>query len=47
MRGQFVRKLNGVNVDLNGQPDSIDYDDDDDEEDEEEHVGRDPSPLNA
>ncbi|KAK4395965.1 Two-component response regulator-like APRR1 [Sesamum angolense] len=32
LRGQFVRKVNGVNVDLNGQPASAD----DDEEDEED-----------
>ncbi|XP_010523059.1 PREDICTED: two-component response regulator-like APRR1 [Tarenaya hassleriana] len=43
VRGQFVRKVNGVNVDLNGQPDSAEYedddgDDDDDDDDEEDHV---------
>ena len=31
VRGQFVRKVNGVNVDLNGQPASADYDEEDDE----------------
>ncbi|RDX80134.1 Two-component response regulator-like APRR1, partial [Mucuna pruriens] len=46
VRGQFVRKLNGVNVDLNGQPASTDYDEDDDEE-EDNHVARDSSPENA
>ncbi|XP_004508721.1 two-component response regulator-like APRR1 isoform X2 [Cicer arietinum] len=34
VRGQFVRKMNGINVDLNGQPASTDYDDDDEEEEE-------------
>ncbi|KAI9117167.1 hypothetical protein K1719_011333 [Acacia pycnantha] len=43
VRGQFVRKLNGVNVDLNGQPASTDYDEDD-EEDEEDNAARDSSP---
>ncbi|KAJ4900317.1 Two-component response regulator-like APRR1 [Raphanus sativus] len=45
VKGQFVRKMNGVNVDLNGQPepDSADYDDED-EEDEEEEENRDSSP---
>ncbi|CAN8252008.1 unnamed protein product [Cochlearia groenlandica] len=43
VKGQFVRKLNGVNVDLNGQPDAADYDDEEEEvEDEEEN--RDSSP---
>lgn len=46
VRGQFVRKLNGVNVDLNGQPASTDYDEDD-EEDEEDHAARDSSPDDA
>ncbi|XP_060205051.1 two-component response regulator-like APRR1 [Lycium barbarum] len=36
VRGQFVRKVNGVNVDLNGHPASADYDDDEEEEDEEQ-----------
>ncbi|XP_065877762.1 two-component response regulator-like APRR1 [Euphorbia lathyris] len=44
VRGQFVRKLNGINVDLNGQPANTDYDDDDFEEDDDEHVSRDSSP---
>ncbi|CDP17743.1 unnamed protein product [Coffea canephora] len=35
VRGQFVRKINGVTVDLNGQPASAD-DEDDEEEDEDE-----------
>ncbi|XP_027330125.1 two-component response regulator-like APRR1 [Abrus precatorius] len=43
VRGQFVRKLNGANVDLNGQPASIDYDEDD-EEDDDEQGARDSSP---
>ncbi|CAN4086312.1 unnamed protein product [Withania somnifera] len=34
VRGQFVRKVNGVNVDLNGHPASADYGDDDEEEDQ-------------
>ncbi|KAK9926047.1 hypothetical protein M0R45_023301 [Rubus argutus] len=34
VRGQFVRKVNGVDVDLNGQPTSLD-DDEDDKDDEE------------
>ncbi|XP_050224778.1 two-component response regulator-like APRR1 [Mercurialis annua] len=42
VRGQFVRKVNGVNVDLNGQPDPNDYDEDE-EEDEEELASRDSS----
>ncbi|KAL5064828.1 hypothetical protein RYX36_026565 [Vicia faba] len=46
VRGQFVRKLNGINVDLNGQPASTDYDNDDDEEEENNGV-RDSSPKNA
>lgn len=37
VRGQFVRKVNGVNVDLNGHPASVDSDEDD-EEDEEKHA---------
>ncbi|KAI3762649.1 hypothetical protein L1987_53088 [Smallanthus sonchifolius] len=38
VRGQFVRKINGINVDLNGQPTSTDLDeeDEDDDEDDEE-----------
>ncbi|KAL5077906.1 hypothetical protein RYX36_016890 [Vicia faba] len=32
VRGQFVRKLNGANVDLNGQPPSIEFDEDDQED---------------
>ncbi|KAL9326394.1 hypothetical protein ACSQ67_007039 [Phaseolus vulgaris] len=47
VRGQFVRKLNGVNVDLNGQPTSTDYDEEDDEEEEDSHVARDFSPEDA
>lgn len=36
VRGQFVRKINGISVDLNGQPadDEDDEDEDDDEEDQ-------------
>ncbi|KAI3463937.1 hypothetical protein Pfo_020600 [Paulownia fortunei] len=37
LRGQFVRKVNGVNVDLNGQPASAE----DDEEEEEEYAEED------
>ncbi|KAG5027971.1 hypothetical protein JHK87_011485 [Glycine soja] len=46
VRGQFVRKLNGINVDLNGQPASTDYDEDDEEE-EDNHGARDSSPEDA
>lgn len=46
VRGQFVRKLNGANVDLNGQPASMDYDDDE-EDDEDEQGARDSSPEDA
>lgn len=46
VRGQFVRKLNGINVDLNGQPASTDYDDEDEEE-EENNDTRDSSPKDA
>lgn len=35
VRGQFVRKKNGINVDLNGQPTSGDFDDDEEEDEEE------------
>lgn len=34
VRGQFVRKVNGVDVDLNGQPASADYDDEEEEEED-------------
>ncbi|KAF5796833.1 putative response regulator and transcription factor RR-A-type family [Helianthus annuus] len=34
VRGQFVRKVNGIDVDLNGHPVSTDFDDDDDEDEE-------------
>ncbi|OIT29753.1 PREDICTED: two-component response regulator-like APRR1 [Nicotiana attenuata] len=45
VRGQFVRKVNGVNVDLNGHPASADYDDEEEEEeDEEEQTGNFDSP---
>ncbi|KAM1026214.1 hypothetical protein ACFX13_039887 [Malus domestica] len=43
VRGQFVRKLNGVNVDLNGEPASVE-DDEEDERDDEELASRDSSP---
>ncbi|CAI9266803.1 unnamed protein product [Lactuca saligna] len=49
VRGQFVRKINGINVDLNGQPTSTDFDDEDDDndiDDEEDEEGRDSSPEN-
>lgn len=36
VKGQFVRKLYGLNVDLNGQPTSADFDDDEEDEDEDE-----------
>ncbi|KAJ8753329.1 hypothetical protein K2173_019728 [Erythroxylum novogranatense] len=35
VRGQFVRKLNGVNVDLNGQPTHTDYEDDEEGDEDE------------
>ncbi|XVE56892.1 hypothetical protein DITRI_Ditri04bG0046900 [Diplodiscus trichospermus] len=41
VRGQFVRKANGITVDLNGQPVSADYDED---EEDEEQASRDSSP---
>ncbi|KAI4335965.1 hypothetical protein L6164_014554 [Bauhinia variegata] len=40
VRGQFVGKFNGVNVDLHGQPASLDYDEDD-------QAARDSSPEDA
>jgi pseudo-response regulator 1 len=40
-----VRKLNGINVDLNGQPASTDYDNDDEEE--ESNGVRDSSPKDT
>ncbi|CAI9112057.1 OLC1v1012431C3 [Oldenlandia corymbosa var. corymbosa] len=36
VRGQFVRKINGISVDLNGQPASADDEDDEDEDEDEE-----------
>lgn len=45
VRGQFVRKVNGVNVDLNGQPTSTDYDDEEDDDDE--LASRDSSPQDG
>ncbi|KAB2633552.1 two-component response regulator-like APRR1 [Pyrus ussuriensis x Pyrus communis] len=44
VRGQFVRKLNGVNVDLNGEPASVEDDEEEDERDDEELASRDSSP---
>ncbi|KAM1398048.1 hypothetical protein ACFX2I_015556 [Malus domestica] len=45
VRGQFVGKLNGVNVDLNGEPASVEDDEEeDDEKDDEELASRDSSP---
>lgn len=38
LRGQFVRKVNGMNVDLNGQPASAGNDDVEEEEEEEEQI---------
>lgn len=46
VRGQFVSKLNGVNMDLNGKPPSIEYDEDN-EEDEDDQGARDSSLANA
>ncbi|KAL2340742.1 hypothetical protein Fmac_008682 [Flemingia macrophylla] len=46
VRGQFVRKMNGANVDLNGQPALIEYDEEDDE-DEDDQGARDSSPEDA
>ncbi|KAK6920915.1 CCT domain [Dillenia turbinata] len=43
VRGQFVRKVNGVNVDLNGCPSSVDLDEDEDDDDEDD-ASRDSSP---
>ncbi|XP_076954019.1 two-component response regulator-like APRR1 [Bidens hawaiensis] len=34
VRGQFVRKVNGIDVDLNGHPVSTDFDDEDDDEED-------------
>ncbi|XP_074277537.1 two-component response regulator-like APRR1 [Silene latifolia] len=42
VRGQFVRKVNGVTFDLNGDPSSVDLDDED--EDEDGPTSRDLSP---
>ncbi|GAB4845429.1 Tor complex Tor2 interacting protein 1 [Ancistrocladus abbreviatus] len=42
LRGQFVRKVNGVMVDLNGEPSSADLEEYD--EDDENHLSRDSSP---
>lgn len=36
VKGQFVRKMNGLNVDLNGQPTSTDFDDEEDEDEDED-----------
>ncbi|KAK4427888.1 Two-component response regulator-like APRR1 [Sesamum alatum] len=45
LRGQFVRKVNGVNVDLNGQPTSAEEDEDEEEyEEEDETANMDFSP---
>lgn len=46
VRGQFVRKVNGVNVDLNGLPASADedYDEEDDEDDDSQVANMDSSP---
>ncbi|KAL5722952.1 Tor complex Tor2 interacting protein 1 [Ranunculus cassubicifolius] len=38
VRGQFVRRMNGVDVDLNGQPISVGDSDEDGEEEEEEEL---------
>ncbi|KAM6569539.1 hypothetical protein CsatB_017524 [Cannabis sativa] len=42
VRGQFVRKVNGVNVDLNGQPGAAEYEED--EEDDEPLASMDSTP---
>ncbi|KAK2655497.1 hypothetical protein Ddye_008549 [Dipteronia dyeriana] len=42
VRGQFVRKVNGVNMDLNGKPAAVDYDEDEDEEEEQASRGSSP-----
>lgn len=34
VKGQFVRKVNGIDVDLNGQPTSTDFDDEDEDDEE-------------
>ncbi|MTV29362.1 CCT domain-containing protein, partial [Nitriliruptoraceae bacterium ZYF776] len=34
VKGQFVRKVNGIDVDLNGQPTGTEFDDEDEEEEE-------------
>ncbi|KAI7740987.1 hypothetical protein M8C21_026328 [Ambrosia artemisiifolia] len=42
VKGQFVRKINGINVDLNGQPTSTDLeeeDEEDDDDEEDDHTG--------
>ncbi|XP_030534651.2 two-component response regulator-like APRR1 [Rhodamnia argentea] len=44
VRGQFVRKVNGVNVDLNGQPESADYDEDEAEYEDEDLALRGSTP---
>nr|GMC75732.1 two-component response regulator-like APRR1 [Ipomoea batatas] len=44
VRGQFVRKPNGVLVDLNGHPASADDDEEDDEDDEDQTTTLDSSP---
>lgn len=44
VRGQFVRKVNGVNVDLNGQPESADYDEDEAEDEDEDLASRGSTP---
>ncbi|KAF8016333.1 hypothetical protein BT93_H1749 [Corymbia citriodora subsp. variegata] len=44
VRGQFVRKVNGVNVDLNGQPEAADYDEDEVEDEDEDLASRGSTP---
>lgn len=45
VRGQFVRKMNGLDVDLNGQPSCTDFDDEDEYGEEDDQTGgRDYSP---
>lgn len=44
VRGQFVRKVNGISVDLNGDPSPIDLDEEDQDDDEDDPTSRDSSP---
>ncbi|KAL9239510.1 hypothetical protein vseg_013823 [Gypsophila vaccaria] len=44
VRGQFVRKSNGLIVDLNGDPDPVDLDEVEDDDDEDDPTSKDSSP---